>query len=109
VPVQFQLDEHIDHAIAHGLQRRGIDVLTAAEAGLRSVPDSDILAYAFRERRVLLTHDNDFLRLHQEGQSHAGIAFCEAGRKSIGEIIARLVKIFEDFEPDDLTGVVTFL
>ena len=33
--MRFHLDEHVPHAIAEGLRRRGIDVTTTVEAGLR--------------------------------------------------------------------------
>lgn len=42
--MRFHLDEHVAHAIAHGLRRRGIDVTTTVETGLLSAPDDDHLA-----------------------------------------------------------------
>ena len=38
--MRFHLDEHVPHAIAEGLRRRGIDVTTTVEAGLRGTSDA---------------------------------------------------------------------
>ena len=32
--IRFHLDEHVAHAIAEGLRRRGVDVTTTTDAGL---------------------------------------------------------------------------
>ena len=47
--IRFQLDEHIPHAVAEGRRRRGIDVLTANEAGLLGSPDVEHLARSYDE------------------------------------------------------------
>ena len=58
--LRFHLDEHIDSAIADGLRRRGIDVTTTAEAGLRGAGDEAHVAFALSEGRVVVTNDADF-------------------------------------------------
>lgn len=75
MPIRFHLDEHIDSAIADGLRRRGIDVTTTVEAKLRTDEDDAHLAFARTEARVIVTHDADYLRMHQRGIAHAGIAY----------------------------------
>jgi predicted nuclease of predicted toxin-antitoxin system len=60
--MRFHLDEHVAHAIAAGLRRRGIDVTTTVDAGLLSAPDEEHLAFAKRDARVIVTQDSDFLR-----------------------------------------------
>jgi predicted nuclease of predicted toxin-antitoxin system len=74
VPIRFHLDEHIPASIAAGLRRRGIDASTSAESGLLAADDPAQLAFAASSGRVLVTHDADFLRLHADGATHAGIA-----------------------------------
>lgn len=107
--VRFQLDEHVANAVAHALRRRGIDVLTAHEAGLLGAPDAEYLSSARRAGRVLVTHDGDFLRLHQQGAPHAGIAYSEQGTRSIGQLIAYVVLIYEALETDEIAGRVEFV
>ncbi|RIK35536.1 MAG: hypothetical protein DCC58_20355 [Chloroflexi bacterium] len=109
VRIRFLLDEHIDHAIARGLRRRGIDVITPEDAGLKSYSDPDVLTYALREQRVVITHDRDLLRLHKEGHPHAGIAFCEAHSRSIGQMIDRLIVLYEETDPHDMANFIAYL
>ena len=63
--IRFHLDESVAVAVAQGLRRRGVEVTTTSEAGLTSADDESQLAFALRERRVLVTQDADFIRLHQ--------------------------------------------
>lgn len=72
--MRFHLDEHVPHAIAEGLRRRGIDVTTTVDAGLRGAVDDVHLAYAVEQRRVIVTNDPDFLVLAQQDLPHMGIA-----------------------------------
>ena len=68
--IRFHLDEHVDPAIAAGLQRYGIDVTTTVGASLRTQEDAVHLAFANAERRVIVTHDNDYLRFHAQALPH---------------------------------------
>ncbi len=72
--IRFHLDEHVDHAIAEGLRRRGIDCTTTADVGLLGADDPDQLAFAKAQKRVLFSNDSDFLRIHHQGVEHCGIA-----------------------------------
>lgn len=74
--IRFHLDEHVHPAIATVLRSHGIDVTTAAYAGLLKADDPDHAAFTLAETRVTVTHDDDFLKLHRGGHKHAGIAYC---------------------------------
>lgn len=47
--IAFHMDEHVPAAVSEGLRRRGVDVLTAREAGMLGAPDEWHLALAGRE------------------------------------------------------------
>jgi predicted nuclease of predicted toxin-antitoxin system len=91
------------------LRRRGIDVLTASEAGLLSASDEEYLERSRAEGRVLVTHDSDFLRLHQRQSPHAGIVYCQQGRRTIGQIITGPVLIYEILAAREMIGQVEFM
>lgn len=107
--IRFHLDECCDPAVAEGLRRRGIDVTTTREAGLLRAEDQQQAAYGLAEQRVILTHDTDFLVLHAAAIPHAGIAFCQKDVLSIGELIRRLVLIWEIYEPEEMGNRVEFI
>ena len=73
--IRYHLDENVNHAVANGLRLRGIDVTTTADANLIGATDKQQLAYAYSQNRVIVTHDDDLLKLHHQGVPHAGIAY----------------------------------
>jgi Domain of unknown function (DUF5615) len=107
--IRFHLDENIDHAVAHARRNRGIDVTTTTDADLISAADEDHLAFAVAERRIIVTHDPDFLRLHDAGHEHAGIVFCVRDRTSIGEMTRFLSLVHDVLTPDEISGQIEYL
>lgn len=107
--LKFHLDEHVPNALANGLRQHGVDVTTTAEAGLLNVSDLAQLAYAATEGRVIITHDDDFLRLHAGGTPHCGIAYCHQNKYSVGELLPLLLLMDACYSADDLLGRVEFL
>ena len=106
--IQFQFDEHVSSAVATELRKRGVDVLTSGEAGLVGAPDTIQLAHARAAGRVLFTQDGDFLSLHRQ-HTHAGIAYCKMGSRSIGQIVEGLMLIYDVYEAEEMTDRVEYL
>jgi uncharacterized protein with PIN domain len=106
--IRFYLDEHIHSAVAEGLRRRGVDVLTVQEAGKAGLADREQLAFALAAERVLVTMDSDFLALAAEGISHAGIAYANP-RKSIGELIGGIMLLYDVLTRADTANHVEYL
>ncbi len=107
--IRFHLDENVDEAVARALRNRGIDVTTAGDANLLSAADEDHLAFALAERRVIATHDADFLRLHAAGTPHAGIVYCHTESRSIGQMVRSLVLIHECLTQEEMEGHIEWL
>ena len=106
--IKFYLDEHIHSAVAEGLRRRRVNVLTVQEAGKSGLSDCDQLAFALSEGRVMVTMDSDFLTLAMEGVSHAGIGYANP-RRSVGELISALMLVFGVLTPAELANHVEYL
>lgn len=107
--IRFHLDENSDPAIAAGLRQYGIDVTTSQEMGLLGAVDTVQLSHAHSQGRVLFTHDADHLTLSGLGIEHSGIAYCHQTKRTLGEIIAGLVLIWEVLEPDEMRNRVEFV
>jgi predicted nuclease of predicted toxin-antitoxin system len=107
--IRFHLDEPVDPSIAKALRKHGIDITTTQEVGLRTKADLDQMAFARDQGRVMVTHDADFLRLASESLDHPGVAYCHVTARSAGEIIRRLVLIFEVLTVDEIAGRVEYL
>lgn len=56
-----------------------------------------------------MTHDADFLRYHAQGVAHAGIAYCQKGSRTIGEIIETLHLMHEVMTPAEMENTVEYL
>jgi predicted nuclease of predicted toxin-antitoxin system len=106
--IQFYLDEHVPRAVTEGLRRRGVDVLTAREAGMLQAKDEQHLAFALSEGRVIVTQDADFLRLHTAGRPHAGIVYVPQ-QTAVGTIVRGLMLIYDILSPEAMTNHVEFL
>jgi uncharacterized protein with PIN domain len=106
--IRFYLDEHIPAAVAQGLRRRGVDILTVQEAGRSGLSDPEQIAFARTTSRVIVTMDSDFLVLASQGVSHAGIAYANPNR-SIGDLITASMLLFEVLTSAEMTNHVEFL
>jgi len=60
--LRFLADESCDFTAVRALRAEGFDVLAVAEA-IPGAEDDQVIEYAVREERVLLTEDKDFGQL----------------------------------------------
>lgn len=108
-PIRYYLDQHIAGAVVNGLRQHGIDVLAAQEAGRCGLPDSDQLAFATAQDRVMVTFDPDYLALHNSGTPHTGIAWCPATKYRIGRLIQMLILLHGVTDRDAMKNRVEYL
>jgi len=71
--------------------------------------DTRHLAFAQREGRVVVTHDDDYLRLHECGIDHAGIAFCHRVKYPIGRLLRALLLLHACYLGDEMRNRVEYL
>ena len=108
-PIKFHLDENVDHAIAYGLRRHGIDVTVSSEVGLLHAADEAQLAFARDHARVLVTHDRDLLRLASRGVPHAGLVYAHPANVRLGMMIQGLLLIWGVMESAEMVNNIEFL
>ena len=75
----FYTNENFPIKVVQYLREMGHDVLTSHEAGNANqrIPDKDVLEYATKAGRILLTlNRRDFIELHEKAPNHAGIIVC---------------------------------
>jgi hypothetical protein len=108
-PIKFHLDEHIHPAIAIALHAQGIDVTSTVDARLDGAADTQQLASAETQGRVLVTHDHDFLRLHGLGVNHAGIAYCHQEKYTLRQHLHLLVLLYTCYSAEEMQRRVEYL
>ena len=78
VAVKFLLDADLPRALLTALLREEptLDVLRVEQAGLRTAPDPDILAFAAEEGRILVTKDKATMLDHAASRLSRGERMC---------------------------------
>lgn len=101
-------DENFDARIVKGLRARlsPLDVVSVEGAGLRAATDPEVLAWAARERRVLLTHDERTMPRFAYARVDAGEALpgvvLVPDRLAIGRAVEDLALVIELMSPDEV-------
>lgn len=106
--IRFYTDEHVPPTVVNGLRHRGVDVLTAQEAGMLSASDKEHLALSVSQGRVIFTQDDDFLRLHSKGMKHSGIVYAHQ-QTPISDIVRGLMLVYQVLDAVEMQNQVEFL
>ena len=106
--IKFYTDENVPIAVANGLRRQGVDVLTTQEANMQGAPDTEHLTFAANEGRVIVTQDADFLRLHAAGWQYVGIVYAKQ-HAPIGDILRGLLLLYQVLDPENMINKIEFL
>jgi len=115
VRVRLYFDEDsMRHALVEALRKRGVDILTALEAGTIEEPDADQLEYATTCGRAIYSFNvADFCQIHAqwltERKSHAGIILARQQQYSVGEQMRRLLRLVGALSTEDMQNRVEFL
>ena len=113
IRLYFDADS-MERAVVNGLQARGVDVMTANEAGTTGWADSEQLAFAHTQSRVLFSFNaSDFCRIHgqvlAEGKTHSGMILAPQQRYSVGRRVRLLLKLLAAKTAEDMHNHIEFL
>ena len=90
-------DEHVAHALVNALRMRGMDVVTVQDVGLRSEDDPQLLDFAYKNERIILTNDHDFLAHAAESSARlepfAPIVFWPQQQRTVGQLLPKIVHL----------------
>ena len=112
--VRFQADADFNPIIVAALVRRqpSVDFRTAAVASLRGLSDADVLAFAAREKRILVTHDAKTMPRHFGdfvlSQESAGVIVVPQ-HLSVATVVDELLLIASATSPQDWTNRTCYL
>ncbi len=109
-------DENFDHDIVRGLLRRrpGLSLLRVQAVGLSETDDRDILAWAAREQRPILTHDVNTMpgfaieRL-RKGEPMAGLFVVPQEGAALSIIIDDILLLDDCSETVEWDGQIQYL
>jgi hypothetical protein len=101
VPGRFPLftDENVDGPLIKGLIARGWDVVRAIDVFGERADDATLFAYAAEQGRVFVTGDRPSeaiaIRWLREARRFHGMIRCQAGTRSVGDLVAAFEKLAE--------------
>src|SRR5436305_6772834 len=109
------IDQDIDHDILRGLMRRipHLNAVTAFEIGMSEATDPELLTWAAREGRVIVTHDRTTMPTHAtdliaEGKNIAGL-FVVLRILPLHQVIEDLEMMIACSEKDEWVNVIRYL
>jgi predicted nuclease of predicted toxin-antitoxin system len=113
--LRLLIDENVDHRILRGLRRRvpQVDFVTVAQIGLAGTPDIDLLRWAAREDRTMLTHDvstmTDYAKqLVSQQEPMAGVIVIP-DRLGIGKTIESLELAIQTQSQSEMHDLIQYL
>jgi hypothetical protein len=115
VTIRLYCDEDsMRHALVLALRKRGVDIITALEAGMIEETDERQLAFAAVAGRTVYSFNvGDFYHLHSlwlaEHRSHAGIILARQQQFSVGEQMRRLLRVIGAVSAEEMQNRIEFL
>jgi predicted nuclease of predicted toxin-antitoxin system len=104
--MRFLLDESADFPLAALLRERGHDVTAIAHDYPASLKDSEVLAIARDEQRILLTNDRDFGEMIvRQRLPHSGVILFRLGFEDLQTKWTRLEHVLVH-HPGDLQDLI---
>jgi predicted nuclease of predicted toxin-antitoxin system len=106
--LSFLADEHVKRSYVHALRGNGFKIVAVAEGDETGQRDDIHLERSSRGNLVVLTNDDDFVRLAGE-HSHAGIVFYSEQNHDPSDFVTAIRRIDRFFSPDDMRNHVEWL
>lgn len=113
--MKLLFDEDVEAALPRGLLRRlpHADVVRVVEVGLQGKPDAEVLAWAAREGRVVVSRDRATMSLEAKrriegGEPMPGLLLLRP-RVGTGRLLEELALILEASRPGELEGQVLYV
>lgn len=112
--IKFQADADLSYTIIKALRRRqpAIDFQSADDARLRGLPDPDVLAFAAKEGRILVSHDCNTMPEHFANfvaSQHSPGVFILSQDIPIGLAVEELLTVWETSEAEEWVDVLQWL
>jgi len=113
--VRFLADADLNQAIVTGVREReaALDFMTASEPELEGRSDPDVLEFAAKKGRILVSHDTSTMPVHfsarlRSGRTSPGV-FLVRQRASVGQIVDAILLVWSASSPGEWAGQIHYL
>lgn len=101
--IKFLADENIAPRVVKSLRQEKFNVLSVYEEKLSGASDEELLKFAQKEKRIIITHDKDFGNLiHQPFQTHGGVILLRLRNQSPQNVINHLIPLLKKVKPSKI-------
>lgn len=105
--LKFYLDEHIDPDLAEILSERGHKVLEVRNSST-GISDMSHLKTASREQAVIITMDDDFLKLVEEQENHHSVIKVNQCYR-VNRLADMTEESTENLKPEEMKNTVIYI
>ncbi len=91
--MKFLADENVSRTLVVKLRLEGFDVKDIKEKQLYGISDEDVLKIAVKEKRIIITHDKDFLDFFNKSVLHSGIILLRFSNQAPQNIAQRVIPL----------------
>ena len=113
--IRFAADENFNNKILHGVSRqnRDIEIVRVQDSSVSGADDPEVLDWAARDGRVLLTHDANTMTKYAYQRINSGLpmpGLCVVRQSlPIRSVVDDLLLLAECSDPDEWWGLVRYL
>lgn len=113
--MRWLADENFEAPVVRGLlwRKPSLDIVLAQKAGLEGLPDPELLEWAARHGRIVLSRDYATMRAHAyqriEGGQPTPPVFLMRRSATIGSLVEEILIIDECSQMDEWEGQVVYL
>lgn len=94
--LKFLTHENISSSLVKVIRAKGYSVVDIKEEGRFGISDEDVLGIAYKENRVVITHDKDFANiLTYTKRKHKGVILLRFSNQSPSNVIKRFLVILD--------------
>lgn len=108
--IRFLTDENISPQVISALRVKGYDVKDIKEEKAFGISDEEVIKFARKEERVILTCDKDFANLIKFPlQSHSGVVLLRFSNLSPSNITKSFLPLLETSLANKLSGALVII
>ncbi len=100
--MRFIVDENVAISVVNALRNAGHDVKDVKEEKLYGISDKELLVLATKEKRIIITHDKDFLNM----ESGVGIILLRLKNQNPRNVIDLIIKVLNSKMQSKITNNV---
>ena len=108
--LKFLTDENISASLVKVLRAKNYNTKDIKEEGLFGVSDKEVLNLAFKEDRIVITHDKDFADLlGYSSVKHKGVILLRFKNQSPKNVIKLFIPILKNLEERRIKKSLTII